>query len=98
MVYESHAGVDLAHVVRDLPRRGILTVLVEGGPTIARSFLQAGLVDEIVWYVGAKLAGGTGLPAVSGVFATIADATAVDITSVERVGGDIKIRAIPSQE
>lgn len=36
-------------VVRVLGERRIRHLLVEGGPTVARAFIEAGLVDEVVW-------------------------------------------------
>lgn len=38
-------------VLRDLDDRGVRHVLVEGGPTVMRAFLEAGLVDEIIWLI-----------------------------------------------
>ena len=48
----------LPAVAEDLASRGITRLLVEGGPTVWRSFAQAGLVDEVVMFV----AGGEGEP------------------------------------
>jgi diaminohydroxyphosphoribosylaminopyrimidine deaminase / 5-amino-6-(5-phosphoribosylamino)uracil reductase len=93
LLYQSEDGVDLAAMAVDLPSHGILSVLVEGGPTLARSLLDAGVVDEIVWYVAGRLAGGTGLPAIGGTFATVSDAIPIDVTSVERIGEDLRLIA-----
>ena len=41
-------GLDLTQVVQVLAGRGITRLLVEGGPTIAGAFLDAGLVDQCV--------------------------------------------------
>ncbi len=87
------AAADLDAAVKDLGSRGFLDVMVEGGPTIAAAFLAAGLVDRVVMYLGAKLAGGTGFPAFSGVWATLSDATDLEILDVEALGGDVKITA-----
>lgn len=40
---------DPAVVMRELGDRQIRHVLIEGGPTIARAFIEAGLVDELIW-------------------------------------------------
>jgi diaminohydroxyphosphoribosylaminopyrimidine deaminase/5-amino-6-(5-phosphoribosylamino)uracil reductase len=85
--------VDPAAVLKDLGARGIVSAMIEGGPTIASAFLAAGLVDEIVWYTASKLAGGRGISAFGGVFETMADITDLDIVDVERVGPDIRITA-----
>ena len=48
----------LSAVLRDLCRRGVGTLLVEGGPTIHASFLRAGLVDEARVFIAPKLLSG----------------------------------------
>jgi diaminohydroxyphosphoribosylaminopyrimidine deaminase/5-amino-6-(5-phosphoribosylamino)uracil reductase len=42
-------------------RAGITRVLVEGGPSVARAFIDADLVDEAVIYQGPKRVGESGL-------------------------------------
>lgn len=96
IVVRNAGGVDLEALATELPDRGILGVLVEGGPTLAASMLRARLIDEIVWYFGPLIAGGAGLGAIAGVFETLTDATAVVIRSVQTVGSDIKVVAVPS--
>ncbi|MGI9529631.1 MAG: bifunctional diaminohydroxyphosphoribosylaminopyrimidine deaminase/5-amino-6-(5-phosphoribosylamino)uracil reductase RibD, partial [Acidimicrobiia bacterium] len=93
VIYQSPDGVDLHHVAEDLPNHGILSVLVEGGPSIAASLLKADLIDEIVWYFGAKVAGGTGMPAFGDHFATLSDATEITVQEVARIGSDIRVVA-----
>ncbi len=44
-----------------LAGRGITRVLVEGGPSVARAFLDAGLIDEAVIYQGREPAGADAL-------------------------------------
>jgi diaminohydroxyphosphoribosylaminopyrimidine deaminase/5-amino-6-(5-phosphoribosylamino)uracil reductase len=65
-------------------------VLLEGGATVAGAFLEAGLVDEIRWYV-APLVLGAGIPAVVTQAATLADATSWQIQDLARVGEDVRI-------
>ena len=55
--------------------------------------LDAGLVDELVWYFGAKVAGGIGMPAFADHFATLGDATEVTVQDVTRIGSDIRVLA-----
>lgn len=43
------ASHDPVEVLGQLHERGIRHVLLEGGPTLARVFVDAGLVDELVW-------------------------------------------------
>lgn len=87
-------GVDLAGMLDDLGERGIVDLLVEGGPTIAGSLLRGGLVDRIVWYVGAAVAGGVGRPAVGGSFPSMDALRPVEIVAVDRIGPDVRIEAV----
>jgi diaminohydroxyphosphoribosylaminopyrimidine deaminase/5-amino-6-(5-phosphoribosylamino)uracil reductase len=62
-------------------------VFLEGGPTIARAFLAAGLVDEVVAYVAPMLLG-AGSSAVADLgITTIADALHLHITDVHVLHG-----------
>ena len=87
--------VDLPALLAALYQRGARSVLLEGGPTLAGSFLAAGLVDKIIGYVAPKLlgAGPTAL-ADAGVH-TIADAIDLDFVDITRVGPDLRITALP---
>jgi diaminohydroxyphosphoribosylaminopyrimidine deaminase/5-amino-6-(5-phosphoribosylamino)uracil reductase len=75
-------------------------VFLEGGPTLAAAFLQAGLVDEVVCYVAPMLLG-RGRTAVADLgIGTIADARHLTISEVTTVGdGDeanVRITLIPN--
>ena len=48
---------ELGAVLDELGEHDILQVLVEGGATVASAFLEAGLVNHVVWYVAPALAG-----------------------------------------
>src|SRR5262249_51214574 len=43
--------------LRELAVRGITHLLVEGGRTLQDSFLEAGMVDEVVWFMAPKILG-----------------------------------------
>ena len=61
-------------------------VFLEGGPTLAAAFLDAGLVDEVVAYVAPMLLG-AGSHAVGDLgVRTIADARRLDVTDVTVLG------------
>jgi diaminohydroxyphosphoribosylaminopyrimidine deaminase/5-amino-6-(5-phosphoribosylamino)uracil reductase len=88
--------VDLGTVLDDLGRRGLLEVLLEGGPTVLGDAVEGGLVDRYVLYLAPKLLGSSGAPMLSGlVVGNIADARELTITSVRRTGADLRIEAEP---
>lgn len=71
-------------------------VFLEGGPTLAASFLRAGLVDEVVTYVAPMLLG-AGRSAVGDLgIATIADALRLELadTTVVGDGPDANVRLV----
>jgi diaminohydroxyphosphoribosylaminopyrimidine deaminase/5-amino-6-(5-phosphoribosylamino)uracil reductase len=88
-------GADLAADLRELQRRGIRSLFVEGGPTLASAFLAAGLVDELLVYVAPTLLGGPRLAVDDLGIATIADARHFEFAAVERLGDDLLVVAHP---
>ncbi|HEY2430153.1 MAG TPA: bifunctional diaminohydroxyphosphoribosylaminopyrimidine deaminase/5-amino-6-(5-phosphoribosylamino)uracil reductase RibD [Acidimicrobiales bacterium] len=87
----------LPAVLDDLGRRGILSVLVEGGATVAHAFHAGGLVDRYVVYLAPALMGGSDGP---GLFAgpgaaTIADAWRGRLLGVARLGDDLRVELAP---
>jgi len=55
-------GCSLRHLLHELAARGAGRVLVEGGGTLARAFLDLGLVDEFHRFQSAAPAGGSPVP------------------------------------
>jgi diaminohydroxyphosphoribosylaminopyrimidine deaminase/5-amino-6-(5-phosphoribosylamino)uracil reductase len=83
--------VDLGALLDDLGRRGILSVLVEGGATVHGAFFDEGLVDGVTAYLAPMVIGGTGaLGAVGGFGASRLDAaTRLHHIAVDRAGDDV---------
>jgi diaminohydroxyphosphoribosylaminopyrimidine deaminase/5-amino-6-(5-phosphoribosylamino)uracil reductase len=85
--------VDLPAMLRDLAQRGVNELHVEAGHRLTGSLLREGLVDEMLVYLAPTLLG-PGLPIANiGPFDSLAQGVAMDFTSVERVGTDIRILA-----
>ncbi|MET0831630.1 MAG: dihydrofolate reductase family protein, partial [Acidimicrobiia bacterium] len=82
---------DLHAVVKDLGARMVVDVLTEGGPTLARSLLQAGLVDRFVLYLAGRFAGGVGRPMFDGAFGTLGDTVGAQVDEVTTLGDDIRV-------
>jgi diaminohydroxyphosphoribosylaminopyrimidine deaminase/5-amino-6-(5-phosphoribosylamino)uracil reductase len=85
----------IANALAELGRREITSVLLEGGPTLAGSFLDAGEVDELRLFIAPVVIGGEGArPVAGGRGATaIADAERALAMESERVGEDLLVRA-----
>jgi diaminohydroxyphosphoribosylaminopyrimidine deaminase/5-amino-6-(5-phosphoribosylamino)uracil reductase len=86
-------GVDIQAALELLGRRGLCHVLVEGGPTIAASFVAGGLIDRFVLYLAPKLIGGDAPGLLNDGVKTLTDAWDLKIDAVRRVGDDIRIDA-----
>lgn len=88
--------VDLGAVLKELGRRGMMEVLLEGGPSVIGDAVEQGLVERYVIYLAPKLLGSSGLPVISGfVIPTIAQARELVIHSVRHAGADLCIQAYP---
>jgi diaminohydroxyphosphoribosylaminopyrimidine deaminase/5-amino-6-(5-phosphoribosylamino)uracil reductase len=88
-------GVSIGELLRDLGKRDVQGVLLEGGPTLAWSAVEDGAIDTIVAYLAPKLIGGSDAPGMLGGrgFAPIASALELDIRSFDLVGDDLKVVA-----
>lgn len=85
--------VDLAALLRDLGQRGINELHVEAGHKLNGSLLREGLVDELLVYLAPKLLGPGLSMANIGPLSDLAQAQALEFSSVERVGPDLRILA-----
>jgi len=65
-VPEANGKLDLAAVLKTLNVEGITRLMVESGPTVAASFVSAGLVDEVALLRSPKEIGVNGIDALEG--------------------------------
>lgn len=95
----SYSG-PLDTLLDDLGERGVIQVLVEGGPAVARSFHEAGLVNRYVVYLAPALSGGDdGVSAFAGPGAAgIGDLWRGMVQSVRQVGCDLRVDLSPGGE
>ena len=97
--YPRHASVgmredhlDLEALLRLLQdEHDVVSVLLEGGPTLAGAFLARGLVDRVVGYVAPALLGeGAHALGTAGV-GTIGEAHRLRLDDVTRIGDDVRL-------
>ena len=93
-------GVDLHDLVRGLGGRGVLELLVEGGPRLQASLWTARLADRLVWYLAPLAIGGDRAPGLLGGAGapTLAGARRLRLASVDRLGDDLRVVAFPCPE
>jgi diaminohydroxyphosphoribosylaminopyrimidine deaminase/5-amino-6-(5-phosphoribosylamino)uracil reductase len=85
--------VNLEELIRELGRRELTSVLVEGGGTLLGSFFEQGLVDKVIVFIAPLIIGGKEAKlAVGGKGAErIAQALRLSRVKVERCGDDAMI-------
>ena len=88
--------VDVASLLQVLGKRGITSLLVEGGSAVHAAFLKANAVDELRLFLAPRIAGGDGLTW-TGPLGTdsMAHSWRLDAIGVDRVGEDILITGHP---
>jgi diaminohydroxyphosphoribosylaminopyrimidine deaminase / 5-amino-6-(5-phosphoribosylamino)uracil reductase len=74
--------------LRALAEEGVQSLLLEGGPTLATSFLEQGLVDKILLFVAPRLSGSG--PAVIG---ELSQPTTLTRMVTQQVGEDVLVSA-----
>jgi diaminohydroxyphosphoribosylaminopyrimidine deaminase / 5-amino-6-(5-phosphoribosylamino)uracil reductase len=87
--------VDLGAAIRELGRRGLATVLIEGGGEVLGAALDAGIGDRVALFVAPRLLGGReARPAFGGGgVARLSDAARLEDARPRRIGTDWMIEA-----
>ncbi len=95
VVCDGDAPARVAGALTELGRREVTSVLLEGGPTLAGAFLDAGEVDELRLFIAPIVIGGGGAkPLFGGTGAsTIADAIPALALEWEQSDADLLVRA-----
>jgi diaminohydroxyphosphoribosylaminopyrimidine deaminase / 5-amino-6-(5-phosphoribosylamino)uracil reductase len=90
-----NGGVDMVALMRELGRREISSVLLEGGGTTHASAFEAGIVDKVLFFVAPKIIGGReAVTPVEGEGpARMADVVQLENMQATPVGEDLLIEA-----
>ena len=79
-----------------LYERGVVSVLLEGGPTLAGAFWEAGLIDKVIGYTAPALLGSGRFPVfLGGGIESIASAGRLELDDVTRFGDDVRLTSYP---
>jgi len=91
-------GRDVLSVLEELGSRSLLSVLVEGGSGVAGTFMDAGLVNKVTFFIAPKIVGGREAPgAVGGVgVEKMVDAIPLEDMEIVRRGLDVEITGYPA--
>jgi diaminohydroxyphosphoribosylaminopyrimidine deaminase (EC 3.5.4.26)/5-amino-6-(5-phosphoribosylamino)uracil reductase (EC 1.1.1.193) len=95
---EKNGRVDLRALLEKLAQEGCNEILLETGATLAGAFVGAGLVDELIIYMAAKLMGSEARPLLNIPINTMGASLEMKIQEVRAVGPDWRITATPDPE
>ncbi|MBB5779716.1 bifunctional diaminohydroxyphosphoribosylaminopyrimidine deaminase/5-amino-6-(5-phosphoribosylamino)uracil reductase RibD [Nonomuraea jabiensis] len=91
-------GLDLEALLRELAAREVVSVFLEGGPTLAGEFLRRGLVDRVVAYLAPALLGsGRAALGAAGV-GTIGEMHRLTFDEISPIGPDVRLIARPATQ
>lgn len=90
--------LDVDAVLEVLWRRGVRSVLVEGGPTVTTSFVARDAYERLVVHVAPLFLGAKGRPAVFDGPDTLSAASRLALERVERVGDDAVLQLVRQEE
>ena len=89
---ELDGKLDIAAALKLVAERGVTRLMVEGGPTVAASFLTADLVDEAVLFQSVKKLGSAGVDALEGLPLTaLTQSPRFRHVATDAVGGDARL-------
>jgi len=85
--------VDMRWLMRELGKRGIISLMIEGGSSLNSYCLESGVVDKVMFFIAPKIIGGKGsFPAVGGKsFRRLEEAFRLRDVVVKSVGEDILV-------
>ena len=89
------AQVDLNALISRLAQHQCNEVLIEAGAAVAGSFLQAGLIDELIIYVAPTLMGSAARPMFELPLQNMSERLMLECLDVSRVGDDWRFCARP---
>lgn len=84
--------VDLKKLMKELAKRGLLSIMVEGGGQLIGSLLDGGMVDEVLVYIAPLILGGPYSSIKGRGVKNIKNAIKIKDMAVATSGGDIVVR------
>ncbi|HEX9001390.1 MAG TPA: bifunctional diaminohydroxyphosphoribosylaminopyrimidine deaminase/5-amino-6-(5-phosphoribosylamino)uracil reductase RibD [Blastocatellia bacterium] len=89
--------LDLAQALKALAAAQLTSLIVEGGATVAGSFVEQRLVDKATFFIAPKIIGGLeAKPAIGGTGSEfLSDALKLEDAAIERQGEDLEITGYP---
>jgi diaminohydroxyphosphoribosylaminopyrimidine deaminase/5-amino-6-(5-phosphoribosylamino)uracil reductase len=97
---DASGGRELQSVLRELGRRFLQSVLIEGGAHVAGAFLDACLIDKMSFFIAPIIIGSRNAPAAIGGIGAEKIADSINLQDVEviRHGRDIEVTGYPKSK
>ncbi len=89
-------GLSVPDLLEALYCKGVRGVFLEGGPTLAGSFIAARLVDRVINYVAPALLGAGKSGLLDAGIGTMSDILRLELLDIARSGPDLRLVARPS--
>jgi len=90
--YFNSERLDLKEAMKSLYRRGITSVMIEGGASLNYYALKDGIVDKVMIFIAPKIIGGrNSVPAVGGVSTSLQNPWRLRNLKIKHIGEDILI-------
>lgn len=88
-------GLDFPELLRELGKREVTSLLIEGGAGVAAAILESGVVDKVLFFIAPIIVGGNRAPGPVGGegIASLAEAVTLERMGVRRSGEDLMIEA-----
>lgn len=84
--------IDVFALLKYLGSRGVVQVLVEGGPTLLGHIIKNNLYDKIVTYIGPRILGENGISIFKGLHIdTIANAPTLKLVDLAQIGNCVRL-------
>jgi diaminohydroxyphosphoribosylaminopyrimidine deaminase/5-amino-6-(5-phosphoribosylamino)uracil reductase len=84
--------VSLKRVLRELGKREVTSLIIEGGSTIAAAALKKRLVDKVFFFISPMILGGDALPSIAPLgIKTLGKGFKLREVTTKRLGRDILI-------
>ena len=98
VVGEVEGRCKMSEVIEDLGKRGVTSVLIEGGSRILSSAFEANVVDKVYFFMTPSIIHGkNATSAIQGlVHKRLKDSIVLDRLSVLRIGRDMMVQAYPT--
>jgi len=100
VVQIAEGGRNLEGILREMAKREIQSVLIEGGMRVAGAFYDAKLIDKISFFIAPIVIGGKDAPAAIGGqgASRLTGAMRLEKVEITRHGEDLEITGYPSKE